>query len=174
VRTSGEVTIQIDADPMTVYGLVADVTRIGEFSPECHRARWQGGSSAAVSGARFRGRNASRWIRWSRECEVLTSDPGRGFSFRTIPTVLKRDSTVWNYRFGPSGDGTNVIESYEIVQLPPAPVVALIRRLLPHHLDMRPHMQRTLEALKHTAEAIVHDATPADAAPAATAREAAS
>jgi hypothetical protein len=152
MRTSGEVTILIGADPATLYGLVADVTRIGEFSPECHDAQWQDGAGAPVAGARFRGRNAARWIRWSRQCEVVTAEPGREFSFRTIPTWLKRDSTVWTYRFSPASDGTEVTESYEITRLPPRPFVAVIRRLLPHHLDMRPQMQQTLESLKTTAE----------------------
>ena len=43
MRTSGEVKIEIDADAVTLYGLVADVTRIGEFSPECDHARVAGG-----------------------------------------------------------------------------------------------------------------------------------
>jgi hypothetical protein len=153
MRTSGEVTAVIRADPATIYEAVADVTRIGEFSPECHRARWQDDTAAApVVGARFRGWNAAKWIRWSRECEVVVADPGREFAFRTIPTLLKRDSTVWSYRFAPVADGTEVVETYDITRLPPRPIVAMISRLLPHHLDMRPHMQRTLATLKTTLE----------------------
>lgn len=60
MRTSGEVTIDIDADAMTLYGLVADVTKIGGFSPECRKARWQRGSSTAIPGSRFRGDNVAR------------------------------------------------------------------------------------------------------------------
>jgi hypothetical protein len=148
-----------------VYALVADVTRIGEFSPECRRAQWQGGASTAVEGAKFRGRNVSKWIRWSRQCEDVTAEPGREFSFRTIPTWLKRDSTLWTYRCSPVANGTEVAESYDITQLPPAPVLAVIRRLLPHHLDMRPQMQRTLEALKHTAETVAQDAASTNGDP---------
>ena len=95
---------------------------------------------------------ASAVLRWSRICEVVTADPGREFSFRTIATLAKPDSTVWRYRFGPAGGGVEVNESYEIVKMPPRPVLALYRRLLPHHLDMCPHMRRTLGAIKHTAE----------------------
>jgi hypothetical protein len=83
---------------------------------------------------------------------VLTAEPGREFSFRTIPTRRYPDSTVWRYRFQPAGDGTDVSESYEVVKLPPRPVLAVYRRLLPHHMDMRPHLRRTLEAIKQTAE----------------------
>ena len=162
MRTSGDVMIEISADPWVVYGLVADVTRIGEFSPECRSARWQPGTSTAIAGARFRGRNIAGLIRWSRECEVVTAEPAGEFAFRTIPTWLKRDSTLWTYRFRDVAAGTEVTESYEIVKMPPKPILAVIRRLLRHHIDMRPHMQRTLEALKHTAESADHgfDPTP--------------
>lgn len=152
MRTAGEARIVIGSAPSTLYDVVADVTRIGELSPECHAARWQDGASTAVVGARFRGRNASGWIRWSRRCEVVTADPGREFTFRTIPTWIKRDSTLWTFRLTPVDGGTEVVESYEITRLPPRAIVALIRRLLPHHLDMRPHMERTLEALKSIVE----------------------
>ncbi len=153
MRTSGSVMVQVDAPPARVYDLVADITRIGEFSPECRGARWLGEVRQPAPGARFRGRNvASPLLRWSRTCEVVTADPGREFSFRTLPTPAKPDSTVWRYRFEPAGSGVEVTECYEIVKPPPRPVLALYRRLLPHHLDMRPHMRRTLEAIKHTAE----------------------
>jgi hypothetical protein len=148
----GEVTVHVEASPDAVYDLVADVTRIGELSPECVSARWLG-AEQGVPGARFQGRNVSKWIiRWSRVCEVVTADPGREFAFRTIRTRLRPDSTAWRYRFEPSGDGTDVTESYEIVELPPKPLQALFTKLLPHHTDMRPHMERTLEAIKRVVE----------------------
>jgi hypothetical protein len=55
MRTSGQVTVHVEAPPEAVYDLVADVTRIGEFSPECRRAEWSttpdGRPPAAGSGA---------------------------------------------------------------------------------------------------------------------------
>jgi Polyketide cyclase / dehydrase and lipid transport len=154
MRTSGQVTVHVEAPPGAVYDLVADVTRIGEFSPECRRAEWLDDARRATPGARFRGRNiANKLSRWSRTCEVLTANGGREFSFRTVPAPTKPDSTVWCYRFQPAGDGTDVTESYEVVKLPPRPLLALYRHLLPHHMDMRPHLRRTLEAIKRTAEA---------------------
>jgi hemerythrin-like domain-containing protein len=153
MRTGGEVTVHIQASPADVYELVADVTRIGEFSPECRHARWLGATRQAQPGARFRGRNvANKLWRWSRTCEVVTAKPGDEFSFRTIPTSIKRDSTVWRYRFEPVAGGTDVTESYDIVQLPPRPIIAIIRRLFPHHIDMRPHMQATLDAIRQATE----------------------
>jgi hypothetical protein len=154
VCTDGQVTELVHASPEALYDLVADVTRIGEFSPECRRAEWIDGAGPAQPGMRFRGRNeASRWLRWSRTCEVVTAAPAREFSFRTVPTVTKPDSTVWTYRFARLEGATEVTESYEVVRLPPRPLLALYRRLLPHHMDMRPHLRRTLAAIKLAAEA---------------------
>jgi len=153
MRTSGEMSVRIEADPESLYALIADVTRIGEYSPECRRAHWLGGADRAVPGARFRGRNvAGPLLRWSRTCEVLVADAGHEFAFRTVPTWRYRDSTVWRYRFEPAGGGTEVTEDYEVAMLPPHALRAAISRLLPHHLDMRPHLRRTLEALKAAAE----------------------
>jgi len=154
MRTDGQVSEHVQASPEELYDLVADVTRIGEFSPECVAARWIDGEPPARPGMRFRGRNAAtRLLRWSRLCEVVTAEPAREFSFRTVATVTKPDSTLWTYRFQPVDGGTDVTESYEIVKLPPRPVLALYRRLLPHHMDMRPHLRRTLESIKRAAEA---------------------
>jgi hypothetical protein len=36
--------------------------------------------------------------------------------------------------------------------MPPRLLVAVYRRLLPHHMDMRPHLRRTLEAIKRAVE----------------------
>jgi hypothetical protein len=153
MRSEGSATIVVGAPARAVYELVADVTNVGALSPECRSAQWVGEPAAPVPGARFRGRNvARRVVRWSRLCEILVADPGREFAFRTIPTLTKPDSTVWRYRFEPADGGTAVTESYEIVKMPPRLLVALIQRVLPHHVDMRPHLERTLEALKRAAE----------------------
>lgn len=145
-------TLDVPADPDAVYAVVADVTRIGERSPECHRAGWLPGAPAGSVGAVFRGSNRSGWAaRWSRRCEVTVADPGRAFAFRTVPEwldVSRRDSTTWRYDFEPVDGGTRVSHSYEISRLPLPPMRALYGVLLPHHRDMRPQMLANLEALR--------------------------
>ncbi|MEY2406750.1 MAG: Polyketide cyclase / dehydrase and lipid transport, partial [Acidimicrobiaceae bacterium] len=42
-----EARVHIDADPEVVYGLVADVTRMGEWSPETVSAAWLDGATEA-------------------------------------------------------------------------------------------------------------------------------
>lgn len=154
-RTGGSVELRIDAPAREAYDAVADVTRTGERSPECRAAEWLPGSPPAVVGARFRGRNRSGIARWSRVCEVIEADPGRGFAFRTVPErwdPSRRDSTTWSYTFEVDGDGTLVVHSYEITLLPSPLFRAVYGRLLPDHRDMRPQMRATLEALRSSLE----------------------
>ncbi len=153
IRTGGAVQRRVDASPEAVYHLISDVTRTGEWSPECRRCRWLDGAGPARPGARFRGWNRSGLMRWSRLVEVTTADPGRELAFRTLPDRLNRDSTTWRYRLEPDGDGTRVTESYEIHRLPGFPVSLFLRLFLRHHADMRPHMARSLDRIKAIAEA---------------------
>ncbi|HRW36457.1 MAG TPA: SRPBCC family protein, partial [Aquihabitans sp.] len=71
------VTVHMDASPADVWALVADVTRIGEFSPETFEAEWLDGATEPAVGARFRGhvkRNGRGPIYWS-PCEVVECEP---------------------------------------------------------------------------------------------------
>jgi len=73
----GSVSVVIRATPQHVYDLVADVTRMGEWSPECYRCEWIGRTARAEPGARFKGYNRSGLIRWSNVSEIVTADRGR-------------------------------------------------------------------------------------------------
>ena len=151
-RTGGEVEAVVAASPDEVYAVVSDVTSTGERSEECRRVEWLPGSAREpVVGARFRGWNrAGRLIRWSRVCEVLEAEPGRAFAFRTVPERWDRtraDSTTWRFDLEPVEGGTRVRHSYRMTVMPWPPFQALAGALLPHHKDMRPAMQHTLDAL---------------------------
>jgi hypothetical protein len=113
-----EATMQIEAPPAVLYDLLADVTRMGEYSPECQRCVWLDGAAGPAVGARFKGWNRWRFARWARVCEVLAADPGREFAFRTLPLFPFADSTTWRYTFTPADAGTWVVETYEVTRLP--------------------------------------------------------
>jgi hypothetical protein len=107
-----EARVHIDADPEVVYGLVADVTRMGEWSPETVSADWLDGATEATPGARFKGKN-KRKLSWSTTCTVTAADPGRELAFD-----VGKGETRWRYRFEPADGGTDVTESFEIVRAP--------------------------------------------------------
>ena len=118
VQKTGHTEVVVDASPEQVWRLVSDVTRTGEWSHECHEVEWVGGATTARPGARFRGRNRNGPWRWSRTCELVTVDPPREISWRTVPTRLIPDSTLWTLRLEPVEGGTCVRQSFEVLRAP--------------------------------------------------------
>ena len=113
-RLHGSEEILVRAAPEQVYELLCDVTRMGEWSPECSRCEWLGDAASAHRGARFRGHNRRGWIRWSTECTVTHHEPYRVFGFETKPPVGKAQSR-WRFDLEPDADGTVLRESFEIL-----------------------------------------------------------
>jgi uncharacterized protein YndB with AHSA1/START domain len=147
----GAATVDIAVAPSLVYELVADITRMGEWSPECYRCEWVGEIHQPVVGARFRGHNRMGPIKWSTTCEVVTADPGREFAFTVLFGKDNRESTRWRYRFSPSDRGTALGESFEFVWCPlPTRIGELF---LPRGRVLRKGLARTLEHIKAVAEA---------------------
>jgi hypothetical protein len=78
-------SIDIAASPETVYALVADVTRMGDFSPVCKSAQWLDDDHTT-----FTGDNVLPDMQWSTTCRV-------------------------DVTFTPAGDGTSVSEHWEVL-----------------------------------------------------------
>ena len=152
--TEDSVALEIDADAGELYGMVSDLPRIGEWSPECERVEWEGDVATPVAGTTFMGHNAvgpGRRIRYSRHGRVLVADPGREFAF--ITDEGGRESTVWRYRFEPLAHGrTQVTESYEVRWIPTW--ARILDVPTNRHKELVRGMRTTLERLKAAAEAI--------------------
>ncbi len=104
--------IEIDATPEVVYALVSDVTRTGEWSPECVRCRWLGGATTAVAGARYRGASRNGWRRWSTTSTIRVAR--RGVELVWDVTYLGRPVARWGYRLSElDGGGTLLDESVD-------------------------------------------------------------
>jgi hypothetical protein len=135
IARTGHAQVHADAAPEAVWALVADVTRVGEWSGECLRARWLGDAHAPAVGARFRGYNrARRVIRWSRANELITVDPPREIAWRTLPSVRYPDSTEWRIRITPAGTGSTITQDYRVVKMP-ALLDRLFALVIPAHRD---------------------------------------
>jgi len=145
--TSGEASIEIAAPPAQIYEMISDVTRMGEWSPECRRCEWLEGGEPKV-GATFRGHNRNGPARWSTTAKVVGAEPGTEFAFTTI--VRGRESTRWRYSLRPSASGTTLTESYEFVWAPIYLQIAdvLMRRDKQLHKGLR----QTLGRIKGAAE----------------------
>jgi len=114
----GQESIQIAAAPEDVYDLVADITRMGEWSPECYRCEWLDGATSAEVGARFRGYNRVGRVRWATTAVVVVAERGQEFAFTVVHDEAGREETRWSYRFESSADGTLLTESFEFVWCP--------------------------------------------------------
>ena len=62
-------SVVIEAPAERIYALVADLPRMGEWSPECRQVQWLEGSSGPAEDARFVGHNQGGprgLMKWSR------------------------------------------------------------------------------------------------------------
>lgn len=110
-----EVSRHVRAEPDVLYDLVADVTRMPQFSPEIEHCAWLDGVDGPAVGARFEARNRNRRGRsWTNRPVVTVADPGREFAFAR--TEKFAGTVEWRYRFDPEADGTRVTESYEVTR----------------------------------------------------------
>src|SRR4051794_41906997 len=112
VQKSSTVTIVVDAAVQDVWRVISDVRRTGEWSHECRSGEWLGGADAAAPGVRFRGRNRSRWVRWTRTCEIVAVDAPSELAWRTVPTRLYPDSTEWRIPLAPGGRGSPITHTF--------------------------------------------------------------
>lgn len=147
----GEASIDIHADADDVYALIADVTRVGDFSPECRRAEWLSGFSQPVVRARFRGFNSWLGFRWSRVCVITSAEPGREFSFETVKgRGIKNDVTRWRYTLDQTEGTTRVVETYELTQA--TPWIRMFEVVSGRTRGLVRGMRTTLESMKAEAE----------------------
>lgn len=149
-----ERSVEIDAPPEVVFDLVSDVSRMGEWSPECTSCEWL--DEAGQVGSRFRGHNRRGLARWSTTAQVLVADRPRTFTFAT----LHRDevATRWTYRL--EGDRRTLLtESFDAVATPR--LIGSVERLFVRHRQeqLEAGIARTLEAIKAAAESLDERAT---------------
>jgi hypothetical protein len=145
-------SIVVACSPETVYDMVSDVTRMGEWSPVC-KACWWEDSEGPRAGAWFTGRNELPGRTWETRSQVVTAERGREFTF-----VVGGAWVRWSYGFRPVAGGTEVTESWEFL---PAGVSRFHERFgddAQAQIDDRTEAARTgipvtLAAIKQAAEA---------------------
>jgi uncharacterized protein YndB with AHSA1/START domain len=103
-----EVSRDIAAPPELVYAAISDVTRMGEWSEECHGCEWHEGYDGPVVGATFDGRNRHGEHEWTTQGKVTEADPGRAFAFEC--SMMEFHYSTWGYRIDPTESGSRVTE----------------------------------------------------------------
>ena len=151
---NGQVSVEVDATPEQVWTLLTDITRAGEWSHETQGGEWLDGAAGPVVGARFQGRNQSGRSKWSRRCEVVAADAPRTISWRTVPTALFRDSTIWTYELEPTANGCRITQRFEVVKLGPI-MDRLFYAIIPAHRDRTAALTDDVRRLGEHAAAVV-------------------
>lgn len=103
-----EVSRTIAASPDVVYAAISDITRMGEWSEECHTCTWHDGFDSPVIGAMFDGDNRHGEHEWTTQCKVVEADPGKAFAFEC--SMFDFHYATWGYRIEPAADGCTVTE----------------------------------------------------------------
>jgi uncharacterized protein YndB with AHSA1/START domain len=103
-----EITRDIAAAPEAVYDAISDITRMGEWSEECHTCAWQDGFDHAVVGARFDGHNRNGDREWTTMATIVEADRGRSFVFHC--SMYDFHYATWGYRIEPTDAGCRVTE----------------------------------------------------------------
>src|SRR4029453_3860746 len=111
-----EASIEIQASPETVYALVSDLPRMGEWSPENIGGERQGGGRWR-GGRQCTGHNRAGERTWSAPVMVTQAERGRCFEFVIGPD--ESPYVRWTYRLKLSGSGTRVAKVWEVKHLPP-------------------------------------------------------
>ena len=106
-----EISRDIAASPELAYAAISDVTRMGEWSEECHACEWHQGFDGPVVGATFDGHNRNGEHRWTTQGKVIEADPGRAFAFEC--SMMEFHFSTWGYRFEPTDSGCRVTESWD-------------------------------------------------------------
>jgi uncharacterized protein YndB with AHSA1/START domain len=106
-----EVSRDIKASPEAVWNAITDITRMGEWSPECHTCEWQDDAGGPAVGARFIGHNRNGEKEWSTEAEITECVPNERFAFDGVFGDLR--FAKWAYVIEPTADGCRVTEIWD-------------------------------------------------------------
>ncbi|MFF5032968.1 SRPBCC family protein [Nocardia salmonicida] len=110
-------SIDIAADPVSVYQQVSDPTLMGRWSPENRGARVTQARESTYVGMEFEGFNKRGFARWVTRCVVIAAEPGKVFAFRVEAIGVRRPwlrggIATWEYRFEAADGGTWVTETW--------------------------------------------------------------
>ena len=102
-------SVVVACRPDTLYDMVSDVTRMGEWSPICRACWWDEGGGPRA-GAWFTGRNEVPGRVWETRSQVVTAERGREFTFE-----VNNGWARWSYTFAAADGGTELTESWDFL-----------------------------------------------------------
>ena len=95
--------VDINAPVARVWGLISDLRRMPEWSPQC---RWMKPFGPVRQGTRTLNLNRRNHMYWPTTCTVVEIVPARKLAFR-----VNTNHTIWSYELSPTETGTRLVES---------------------------------------------------------------
>ncbi|MFE9258057.1 SRPBCC family protein [Streptomyces sp. NPDC006879] len=130
--------------PGRVWETVADLTRMGEWSPECTGGRWLDGNTGPVPGARFSGTNRKGPIRWSTRCTITRAAPGHTLFWEVR---LGLPIARWGFTLTPNDRGTLVEQTWHDLRVGPfGALAAMTTEAVLRTGSRAEHNERTMRA----------------------------
>jgi uncharacterized protein YndB with AHSA1/START domain len=164
-----EAEIYIEAAPVAVWPLVADIELMAWLSDELQQVEWLGGASGAAVDNRFRGRNRNQHIgEWETMSQVVECDPPRAFAWAVIggnlpvpppEPCLDQPAATWRFTLSERGGGTVLRQRAQMG--PASSGVTLVIARMPDTEEaivsfrlgqFRNSIERNLSAIKEFAE----------------------
>ena len=107
----GSATAAINRPVAEVFAAISDITRMGEWSPECVAGRWVAPATGPEVGAVFEGDNVAAvgpvtLKKWTTSSKVTACEPGTVFEF------VAEEYTTWRYEMTEQDGATTVTESF--------------------------------------------------------------
>lgn len=147
-----EVSIDIAAPRAKVWGLIADFSNMGKWSPELRRISWLRGASGPAVGAKFVGINRHGPVPWATVSTITKCDEAN-----QIEWEVSTSATRWGYRFEDTADGGTKVTEYREQYKPRNVVITTFLKTGVLGRDrealMVEGMRTTLERVKAVAEA---------------------
>jgi hypothetical protein len=143
-------SIDVAASPATVWGVVSDVRRTGEWSPECFRVVPLGPVRA---GALLLGLNRRARTRWATLSRVISYVPDREVGWRVLT-----NRSEWRYELRPGPTGTSITHTRRTPQGEGRFALWFTRAFLggqvAHDTELQQGMRQGLDRIRTIAEAL--------------------
>lgn len=101
-----EQSTEIAATPEKVWSIVSDLSRMGEWSPQCRKVIVRGGTVRL--GAKTINVNKRGLLVWPTTAKVVTFEPNRKIAYR-----IAENRTVWGFEITPTDSGVRLTERRE-------------------------------------------------------------
>ena len=147
-------SIEINASPETVWSLVTDMERYGEWSSENPGGYWRknedGVPGTGEVGDEFVGINRRGDDEWKALVEIIVREENKAFAFVTGGSAM--NLIHWRYDIEPTDSGTTLTESWALMNLSPLMIEHGDEEIQYRAANAKESITATLKGMKAAAE----------------------